>query len=458
MKSLYPPTHVKTRARVLMGWALVLALVITILSSGLGLTVQAEEGQEEQPQQEQRQEQVKGITVFYHDVIKGKDWGGTTGWPMVDRGNSLKLQYKLTGDSYSGNAISGLEVRLVDANDPDNTNLDFDKQTTDENGMVTFEVTEEQVKAISHREPSKYGTDYLPETYPYGFLATEDGGYNKKLIAYHICLQHDETTIKDKTYRAGINLAPYACFTFKDTKVCKLELTPMTLDYGATFNPMDLITKVSTDKHGVIKDVDVKKPDTAAKTLFTYQNEDGEIVNAIDTTKPGVYKVTVQVFPFGNDEKNKWCWDTQTTTVTVKPDASEYLLTFDPSGGNWNGDSAIKTFPVKKGQNFTIIPAPAREGYEFLYWKGSEYQPGDSYVVEGDHTFTAEWVSSETPCIKFPMCPTTVVQSVTPIPPVAQPTAVTPLKLPATGSVDAGLTIWLSLGLALAGLWLKKRN
>lgn len=380
---------------------------------------------------------------------------------MVASGEKLKLQYQLTemadDGTDTGNTISGIVVRLVDANDPDNKALDFNQQTTDKNGMVTFELTEEEVKAISHREPSKYGTDYLPETYDV-YLATEDGGYNQKLFAYHICLQNDEKIIDDKTYRPGINLAPFACFTIKGTKVCKLELTPLTLDYGATFNPMDLITKVSTDKHGVIEDVDVKKPDTVSKTLFTYQNEDGKIVDTNDMTKPGVYTVTVQVFPFGNDEKNKWCWDTQTTTVTVKPDASEYLLTFDPSGGNWNGDSAIKTFAVNRGQNFTIIPAPAREGYEFLYWKGSEYQPGDSYVVEGDHTFTAEWVSSETPCIKFPMCPTTVVQSVTPIPPVAQPTAVTPLNLPATGSVDAGLTIVMSLGLALLGLWLKKRN
>ena len=432
-----------------MGWALVIALLITALTSGFGLPVQAEED--------------GLISAFYHDVVNGEVLGTfDIGWPMTARGNTLKLQYQLTEMTPdlkdSGVPIPGLEVSLVDADDADNEAKIFAKQTTDEKGMVTFEVTEDDVKNLCHRIETDHKDQDFPQTYDYGYLATEDGGYNQKLIAYNICLQHNGPTIGSKRYKPGINRSPLACFTFKDTKVCKLELTPLTLDYGATFNPMDLITKVSTDKQGVIEDVDVKKPDTVSKTLFTYKNEDGEIVDAIDTTKPGVYTVTVQVFPFGNDEKNKWCWDTQPTTVTVKPDASEYLLTFDPSGGNWNGDSAIKTFPVKKGQNFTIIPAPAREGYEFLYWKGSEYQPGDSYVVEGDHTFTAEWVSSETPCIKFPMCPTTVVQSVTPIPPVSQPTAVTPLKLPATGSVDAGLTIVMSLGLALVGLWLKKRG
>lgn len=382
-----------------MGWALVLALVITILSSGLGLTVQAEEGQEEQQQQEQRQEQrqepqeqAAEISVFYHDVVNGEVLGAfTTGWPMVARGKTLRLQYQLTEMSAdykdTGNTISGLEVKLVDADDADNASKIFASQTTDGNGMVTFEVTEDQIKAICHRYDSVHYGQALPETYNYGYLATDDGGYNQKLIAYNICLKHAGATIGSKTYKAGINRAPLACFTFKDTKVCKLELTPMTLDYGDTFYPLDLITKVSTDLQGVISEVDVKQPGTAAKTVFTYQNEDGEIVDTIDTTKPGVYTVTVQVFPFGNDEKNKWCWDTQTTTVTVYP--------------------------------IPYIKCP-------------------------------------------PMCPpmgqTTVVQSINPIPPVAQTTAVTPLKLPATGSVDAGLTIWLSLGLALAGLWLKKRN
>lgn len=160
MKSLYPPTHVKTRARVLLGWALVLALLITILTSGIGLTVQAEEKQVEeqeeqvkeeqqeeqqgeQPQQEPQQEPIKGITVFYHDVVKGKVLSAfETGWPMVARDNPLKLQYKLTemadDGTDTGNAISDLEVRLVDADDADNEAKIFARQTTDKNGMVTF--------------------------------------------------------------------------------------------------------------------------------------------------------------------------------------------------------------------------------------------------------------------------------------------------------------------------------
>ena len=45
----------------------------------------------------------------------------------------------------------------------------------------------------------------------------------------------------------------------------------------------------------------------------------------------------------------------------------------------------------------SIHEAPSREGYEFLYWKGSEYQPGDKYTVAEDHVFTAQWKNNAKP-------------------------------------------------------------
>ena len=146
--------------------------------------------------------------------------------------------------------------------------------------------------------------------------------------------------------------------------------------------------------------------------------------------------------------------------------ADKVTLTFDPNGGNWDGVTANKTFVEEKGKNFTIISAPVRKGYKFLYWKGSEFKPGDNYLVEGDHTFVAQWEPSEIPYVKVPVYPNQT--QVEPIKPSSQPTSsrlVTPLApspsvytLPATGSADVGLTIWAGLGLALAGLLLKKRG
>lgn len=66
-------------------------------------------------------------------------------------------------------------------------------------------------------------------------------------------------------------------------------------------------------------------------------------------------------------------------------------ITYDPNGGTIRGS----TDPVKEqhryGDVITIIDAPVRDGYRFLYWKGSQYSPGDRYTVTGDHTFIAQW-------------------------------------------------------------------
>ena len=68
-----------------------------------------------------------------------------------------------------------------------------------------------------------------------------------------------------------------------------------------------------------------------------------------------------------------------------------FTITYDPNGGNFDGDTSDVIVHAKYDEVITIIDAPDRDGYEFTYWKGSSYQPGQSYKVTGDHTFTAQW-------------------------------------------------------------------
>ena len=48
------------------------------------------------------------------------------------------------------------------------------------------------------------------------------------------------------------------------------------------------------------------------------------------------------------------------------------------------------TITAEEGSTITL-PKPSRKGYAFDYWKGSRYEAGASYKVEGDHTLTAQW-------------------------------------------------------------------
>jgi len=75
----------------------------------------------------------------------------------------------------------------------------------------------------------------------------------------------------------------------------------------------------------------------------------------------------------------------------VKPE-----LKFDPAGGQWkDGTGAVKKFEAALETSFDIIDAPTRDGYTFVCWKGSEYQPGDKYLADSDHVFTAQWKKNE---------------------------------------------------------------
>lgn len=51
---------------------------------------------------------------------------------------------------------------------------------------------------------------------------------------------------------------------------------------------------------------------------------------------------------------------------------------------------AINVVPPVYGSTITL-PKPSRKGYAFDYWKGSRYEAGASYKVEGNHTLTAQW-------------------------------------------------------------------
>ncbi|MBO4411655.1 MAG: Cna B-type domain-containing protein, partial [Lachnospiraceae bacterium] len=86
-----------------------------------------------------------------------------------------------------------------------------------------------------------------------------------------------------------------------------------------------------------------------------------------------------------------------TITNTHTPVPKSYKITYKLNGGVYNGSEAdiIEEYP--EGTVISIHEAPTREGYIFLYWEGSLYQPGDEYTVVEDHVFTAQWMEEETP-------------------------------------------------------------
>lgn len=72
-----------------------------------------------------------------------------------------------------------------------------------------------------------------------------------------------------------------------------------------------------------------------------------------------------------------------------------FTITFDANEGAIKGEKTL-TIEAKKGETIIIPEVDTREGYVLDYWEGSVYHPGDAYIVEGDHTFTAKWKEAET--------------------------------------------------------------
>ena len=73
------------------------------------------------------------------------------------------------------------------------------------------------------------------------------------------------------------------------------------------------------------------------------------------------------------------------------PDIKTHIVTYQLNGGTYeeSSEDIIEEYP--EGTTIKIHAAPEKAGFRFQYWKGSEYLPGDIYVVTEDHTFTAQW-------------------------------------------------------------------
>ena len=152
-------------------------------------------------------------------------------------------------------------------------------------------------------------------------------------------------------------------------------------------------TKTYTGEEQTLEGYTVSIDDPTGKYTESDFTFDG--VAKVSGKDAGTYKMGLNADQFKNNNKNyAVTFDVTDGEFIIVP--AEYELTFDPNGGTFaNGSADALVIPVKVGseadRNFTIINAPTRDGYEFDYWEGSKYYPGQTYEVKGDHTFTAQW-------------------------------------------------------------------
>ena len=123
------------------------------------------------------------------------------------------------------------------------------------------------------------------------------------------------------------------------------------------------------------------------KDLDVYRNKQ-KIVYTVEEKKSPVIT--------GKDDIGTYAYavsgDAQTGfTITNTHTPKKYTITYKLNGGSYAGSKADIKEVYYAGTEISIHEKPVRSGYTFLYWKGSQYQPGDRYTVTEDHTFTAQW-------------------------------------------------------------------
>ena len=166
-------------------------------------------------------------------------------------------------------------------------------------------------------------------------------------------------------------------------------------------------TKITVKDNTIVKAVWKK---IQVKVSYDANGGSGEM--AAETVDKGSnYTVLPNGFTAPDDTQEFKAWEVDGkevapgTEITIEKDTEVKAIwkdimikiIYDPNGGNWNNDSANKTIEVKKGTTITIMDAPVKDGFKFKYWKGSEYQPGDSYKALENHTFIAAWEENKKP-------------------------------------------------------------
>ncbi|MSC86449.1 Cna B-type domain-containing protein [Eubacterium sp. BIOML-A1] len=130
--------------------------------------------------------------------------------------------------------------------------------------------------------------------------------------------------------------------------------------------------------------LEVSKSDGSKSTV----DVTAAMISGFDSSKTGKQTLTVRYEGF-----------TATYEVEVKaktnPPVTTSTISYNLNGGTLNGKTGTVTIQAENGTTITL-PAPTREGYTFDYWEGSRYNAGDSYTVNGDHTFTAQWKKNST--------------------------------------------------------------
>ena len=343
-------------------------------------------------------------------------------WLNADGANlqTSKVNYG-TVPSYEGETPSMDDAQYI------YTFTGWDKEPTGVNGDQTY-------KAVYEKTLKKYTITWKDEngvtlkTVQADYGSTPDYGDtipNKQDAQYDYKFSGWQPQISPVTGNAEYNVS-YEKTVRKYTVTWKdedgTELRQDQIEYGTVPEYGSVPSKTSDAQftyafdqwNPEIKEVTQDAEYTAAyvKTLkqytITWRNYDGSVLKTdqADYGSTPVFGVDNPVKP--DDEGihyNFSGWDPKITSVTgdtiytaqFSSETAKGILVWRSLDG-----TVIKQEEIEYGTEITIPDAPKIDGYQFLYWEGSKYYPGDKYIVRDNHTFTAKYQKISTTPQKEP--------------------------------------------------------
>lgn len=252
-------------------------------------------------------------------------------------------------------------------------------------------------------------------------------GYGGALYIYKAAI----TKITNSTFNENNSINGGGIFLFyklvTGQETAKIEITSSKFSKNIATNGGAIANAISTDKNytgnKISPEIDIKKSQFIENSVSNYGGaiyyEVNQYSNNITEDQAYKYLRTDSETDFINNKSTKGSFippanydkftelkfsanSDVSKSMPARPsllnnndvnfeNSSVKTIIYDCNGGKFADGKKSASYVHEINKTIVIKEAPTRSGYKFLYWKGSKYNPGDSYTVIDNHTFVAQW-------------------------------------------------------------------
>lgn len=373
--------------------------------------------------------------------LSGRDaigfWDQTSGDQIINGERSITLdRMKVENILFTGAIPSELQKGLtINSSVLDNCNFTWGPDTTFNNSYIANSIFSEYTpwgkftfnrSYLKNNKLSFLATPKFTDTLAEGTMQT-----NEQIEIWNPDIQKNETKsgtsfdnvtigegnigyeIQDDTKRLSEELVDQMKTDSQKNQYLFVSSADLVIDWGDKKDHSNDNIKVTIQYPNASNDVKTSLSGNDKVTVaipdFTINGYDADSFS-LNTTPTDLNSIAVQ-YDISDALRDLYDFNVEKQAdenghITIKLAATKkkYTISYDPAEGTWeDGSKGLKTVSADKDTAQTILPAPSRTGYKFLYWKGSQFNPGQAYDQTNtyghytDHQLTAVWEALPSP-------------------------------------------------------------